>query len=95
MEKNKLFIGMVTGAVIGGLVTLIDKTTREYTREKIQDVSNKTKEIIQNPSGTLQTAKSTFDQFNDKVQSGADNAINAFEQVESTLDRLSKKRKDS
>lgn len=94
MGKNKLCIGVVVGALIGGLVTLTDQSTRAYTKRKMQDVTSKTKEAIQHPSDVIQTAKTRFNQYNDTIQNGADNAINALEQVESTLDRLSKKRKN-
>lgn len=91
MGKNKLVIGMLIGAVVGGLVTLTDKTTREYTKGKMQDASGKTKEFLQNPSAMIQHTQTTFDQFNDTFQNGANNAINAFEQVENTLDKLKRK----
>src|SRR5699024_8954913 len=91
MGKNKLVVGIVVGAVIGGLVTLTDKSTREYTKRKMQYVSTKSKEAIQNPSHMIQSAKTSFDQFNDTFQNGANNAINALEQVENTMERLSKK----
>lgn len=91
MGKNKLIIGMVSGALVGGLITLTDKTTRQYTKGKMQDASNKTKEFWHHPSEMIQTTKTTFNQFNDTFQNGADSAINAFEQVENTLDRLQKK----
>ncbi|HLQ71586.1 MAG TPA: YtxH domain-containing protein [Bacillota bacterium] len=93
MGKNKLFVGIVVGAVIGGLVTLTDKSTRDYTKGKLQYVSNKSREAIQNPSDVIRSAKTSFDQFNDTLQNGANNAINALEQVENTMERLSKKRK--
>jgi len=93
MGKNKLMTGMVVGALIGGLMTLTDRSTRTYTKRKIQDVTDKTKDVIQNPSDVIESAKIKFNQYNDAVQNGADNAINALEQVESTLDRLSNKSK--
>jgi len=93
MGKNKLFIGMAVGAVVGGLVTLFDKPTRAYTKRKVQDASNKTKAAIQNPSEMIQNVQTSFNRFNDTFQNGANNAINALEQVESTVDKFSKKRK--
>lgn len=95
MGKSKLFIGIAVGALLGGLVTLTDKSTREFTKGKMQCASTKTKDAIQNPSDTIRNAKTTFDKFNDTLQNGADNAINAMEQVENTLDKLSKKRNNN
>lgn len=91
MGKNKLMIGMLTGAIIGGLITLTDKTTRQYTKGKMQDATSKTKEFLNNPSEAIRSTQATFNQFNDTLQNGADSAVNALEQVETTLDKLSKK----
>ncbi|HLQ70669.1 MAG TPA: YtxH domain-containing protein [Bacillota bacterium] len=95
MGKNRLFIGMAAGAILGGLITLFDKPTRDYTKRKLQDASTKTKKAIQNPSEMIQSVQTTFDKYNNTFQSGADSAINALEQVENTVERLSKKRKNN
>lgn len=88
MGKRKLWTGVISGAVIGGLISLSDRETRNYTKRKLTDVQTKTSYFLKNPSEAVQNARIKFLDFNDKFVSNAENAVNALEQVEKTLDKV-------
>ncbi|OZU87733.1 hypothetical protein CIL03_15315 [Virgibacillus indicus] len=91
MGKRKLFLGVAIGAAAGGLVTLFDKETRDYTKEKFNTAKASSSYFIQNPSEAVHNVRTAFDTFNQNFASGADSAINALEQVENTLEKVANK----
>ena len=93
MGKRKLLVGMIGGAVIGGIVTLFDSETRGYAKQKLMEVKDTSSEALKNPSATIRNFQTSFDEFGQKLNYQAKNAINALEQVESTLEKVSRKNK--
>lgn len=91
MGKQKLWIGVLLGAVAGGLVSLFDKETRYYTKKQLQQAKDATGYVVQNPADVARMAKDTSNQLHEKLNSNADNAINALEQAEETWNKLRKK----
>ena len=91
MGKRKLFLGVAIGAAAGGLVTLFDKETREYTKEKFNACKSSSSYFIQNPSKAVHNVRTAFDAFNKNFASGAESTINALEQVENTLEKVTNK----
>jgi len=91
MGKRKLIIGVAAGAIIGGVVSLIDKDTRAYVKAKCNEAKDSSAYYVKNPSEAINKARNTVDSFNRSFASGADNAINALEQVGDTLEKLTKK----
>lgn len=91
MGKRKLFLGALTGAIVGGLITLFDRETRNYTKGKLSIMKSSTSYIIKNPSEAVHQFQTTFDQFNDKFTSGAESTLNALDQVQTTLAKMGNK----
>lgn len=91
MGKQKLCLGVIAGAIAGGLVALYDRETRFYTKGKLQHVKTTTNYYLKHPSEAIRNAKDTCNQFNESFAHNADNAINALEQVEDTIGKISKK----
>lgn len=91
MGKRNLLLGVFIGAILGGLVSLFDNESRQYTKRKMSYAKNRSSYYVKHPSDAIRTAKNTFDQFNKEFSSGAESAINALEQVEDTLDKFTKK----
>ncbi|PAV28101.1 hypothetical protein CIL05_18510 [Virgibacillus profundi] len=91
MGKRRLFLGVAIGAAAGGLVTLFDKDTRDYTKEKLNAAKSGSTYFIQNPSEAIHNMRNAFDKFNQNFSSGAESAINALEQVEDTLEKVTNK----
>lgn len=91
MGKRKLLIGMVAGAVAGGLVTLFDKETRVYTSGKLSGVKSGISYVTKNPSEAVHQLQETFDAISEKFTSGTESAINALDQVQQTLGKVENK----
>ncbi|UJL47294.1 YtxH domain-containing protein [Virgibacillus sp. NKC19-16] len=91
MSKRKLFLGVVTGAVVGGLVTLFDRETRHYAKNKLTTVKSGTTYMVKNPSETVHNMRVALNKLNDNLSSGSSNLMNALEQVEGSLEKVSTK----
>lgn len=91
MGKQKLYLGMLLGAVAGGLASLYDKETRSYTKQRLQQAKGTTSYYLKHPTDAIRNVQSACNQFSQKFNENADNAINALEQVEDTLDKITKK----
>lgn len=91
MGKQKLWIGVLLGAVTGGMVSLFNKETRYYTKKQLKQVKSITDFAVQNPADFVQVAKDASNHFHEKLNTNADNAINALEQAEETWKKIRKK----
>lgn len=95
MKNNKLVFGIIIGALVGGLTALFDRETRNTTKLQCMNAKKKTNYYVKHPSEAVQNARIACNQFNESFNTGADNAINALEQVEQTIDKLTNKTSDS
>lgn len=91
MGKRKLLVSITIGAAVGGVTALFDRETRDYAKEKLTAARSSSSYFMNNPSEAIHNLKNTFDQLNQTFASGTANAINALEQVESTLDKVTNK----
>ncbi|MFD1360741.1 YtxH domain-containing protein [Lentibacillus salinarum] len=91
MGKQKLCLGLLIGSIAGGLLSLLDREARNYAKGKMAIAKNGSSYYIKRPSEAVKSAKNTFDRFNTSFTKGADNAINALEQVENTLGQFTNK----
>lgn len=92
MGKRKLFIGMAAGAIAGGLAALLDKETRVYTKNKLSQAKEKSGQLVKNPSETVRDMRLAFDQLSQNVTVNIQKAVNTLDQVEQSLDKVSKKK---
>ncbi|WP_087975162.1 YtxH domain-containing protein [Oceanobacillus rekensis] len=93
MGKRKLLVSITIGAAVGGVTALFDRQTRDYARERLRAARNTSSYFMNNPSEAIHNLKNTFNQLNQTFASGTTNAINALEQVETTLDKVTNKSK--
>jgi len=91
MGRRKILLGMVVGAVAGGATALIDKDARDYAKKKLVLAKATSSYYISHPSEAVHNLKQTVDKLNHVFASGSSNAINALEQVEQTLDKVTNK----
>ncbi|MGM8363876.1 YtxH domain-containing protein [Virgibacillus sp. W0181] len=91
MGKRNLCTGLLIGAVVGGLVSLLNKDTRNYTKNKWDSTKTTASYYFSNPTEAVRNVKQSVDQLNSAVSQEAQNAINALEQVENTLAKVWKK----
>ncbi|HLR61444.1 MAG TPA: YtxH domain-containing protein [Lentibacillus sp.] len=91
MGKRKLCLGLLIGTIAGGILSLLDRDARNYAKSKMTDVKSGSSYYMKRPSEAVKGAKDAFDRFNTTFTKGADNAINALEQVEGTLEQFTNK----
>lgn len=91
MQNKKLIYGMVLGALVGGIATLLDRDTRGRTKIQYQSAKRQTNYYLKHPSEAVRNARIACNEFNEKFNSSAESAINALEQVEQTIDKLTSK----
>lgn len=67
-NENKLFTGMMVGALIGAAVSLLDKRTRQDVISSGQKVSSTIKGYIEQPSTFKTEVKKKMDEVKETVQ---------------------------
>lgn len=95
MKNNKMVIGVLVGALVGGLITLFDRDTRSTTKAQCKNAKNKTYYYLKHPSEAVKNARVACNDFNNTFNKSADSAINALEQVETTIDQLTNKKEST
>lgn len=90
MGKRNLLIGIISGALIGGAVSLFNKDTRSYVKTKCDDMKTGSSYYLKHPSEAVHKARETVDSFNRVFTDGTDNALNALEQIGDTLEKFTK-----
>lgn len=66
-RKNQLWKGMLVGAVAGGLLSLLDKDTREIVKENLQSAAKKTAYIVRNPGEITRKIKDSAERLMETV----------------------------
>lgn len=92
MGKRNLFAGVLIGAIVGGLATLFNKETRAYTKGKFVTYKEKTNQFVKHPSEAIRDTRTAFSQLNERFSYNAENVMNALEQVENTLEKVTGKK---
>lgn len=83
--------GILIGAILGGLIAMADPRVRRYTKEKASCLSEKTVDLIKNPTKTTKKIRTSFDQISEQITKGTKWAVDTLETIEGSLDSLSKK----
>lgn len=91
MGKRTLIKGIIIGAVIGGLTTLRKEEVRAYTKHKLQETKDTTVFYLKTPSEAVRNLRKSINMLSSDLTDHADQAINALEQLESTIDSFVKK----
>lgn len=90
MGKRNLYTGILVGAILGGIVSLFNTDTRNYTKNKWNETKATTSYYVSNPVEAVRQLKQSVHQVNQTVSNEAENAINALDQVETSLSKVIK-----
>lgn len=81
MGQNKLFKAVVAGAIIGGIVSMFDRATRESTVATVKTTSERVKyyaqnrdELMQMVEGKIEQAQSLYDTAQTSITKLVENA---------------------
>ncbi len=73
-KKNQFWKGILLGAIAGGVLSLLDKDTREAMKENVKRTSGKVGYIVRHPDeisekvkGTAAKLKSTFETVSEDI----------------------------
>lgn len=92
MGAKKFWTGIIAGAVVGGLVSLCNKEARLYVKEVANSTGDKALYYINNPTEAVKNIKEMAQFVDDKISENKKGAFNALEQVENTLEKVTKKK---
>ena len=94
MGKRKLMTGIIVGASIGGLISLMNEDARKYAKEKANEAVDNVQQCIKNPAETVKQVREKVETLNEAISTNASSAVNALEQVENSLNKLLPPKKD-
>ncbi|QGH33389.1 hypothetical protein GI584_04765 [Gracilibacillus salitolerans] len=91
MGKNKLIKGILTGAIVGGLITLSDRDTRSYVTRKLQVCGNKTAYYAKNPADAIHQLNLNYAKCSEQIASGLTSALHMLHQLQEVTEKIEKR----
>src|SRR5699024_5743007 len=91
MCKKTLLSSIAVGAVVGRLVSLFNKETRDYVVDKGSQAKDKDNYYINHQNETVENLKSTVINVTSMIEYNKTGALNALDQVENTVGKVFKK----
>jgi len=91
MGKRTFLSGIIVGAVIGGVVSLLNKDARNYVRDVSDQAADQVNYYVQHPSEAINNVKRTLTLVTNQIDSNTVGAMNTLDQVENTLNKVLKK----
>lgn len=88
--KRTFWSSIIAGAVAGGLLSLLNRNAREYSKNLMQQTGQTVSYFAKNPKETVQLAKGAVETVSSFVDRNSTSTLNAIEQVEKTVDRFTK-----
>ncbi|WP_407270836.1 hypothetical protein [Radiobacillus sp. PE A8.2] len=88
MDKPKFIQGIVIGAIAGGLISLLDPTTRNYVKNTAINSSITTKYYLKHPADSFRQLKECYSTWNNNVSQVTNQALTILSQVEETIERM-------
>ncbi|MEI3614204.1 YtxH domain-containing protein [Pseudogracilibacillus sp. SO30301A] len=91
MGKRTLLTGIIAGASIGGLLSLLNKDARKYAKETLSKSRDNFTYYVKNPTDAVEKIRHAALTLNNMIESNTSSAVNALEQVENSLNKVTKK----
>lgn len=88
--KRTFWTSIAAGAVVGGLLSLLNKDARHYSKTALKQTGETISHYTKNLDETVDKAKETIENLNEFVSNNSTSALNALEQVESTVNKFLK-----
>ncbi len=91
MGGRNFWTAVISGAILGGLISLSNKDAREYAKALASNTGEKVVYFANNPAEFIGNLKETAELIDEKVSQNRESAFNALEQVDKTINKFSKK----
>jgi gas vesicle protein len=85
-SSKKFWMGMLLGAIAGGAVTLLEKSTRQAVKEDFSKVSSEVAYVIKNPNEFIEDLKETANKVRITVEQVTEDVAFITEKVEEIKD---------
>ncbi|WP_222599239.1 hypothetical protein [Aquibacillus kalidii] len=90
LKNNKLVQGMALGALVGGLLALLDRDTRNDVWNKVKTTQASTRYYAKNPSEGFQSLREGYINISSNISNGVTGALDILAKIQETLDSVSK-----
>lgn len=90
MGKRRLCAGLMLGAAVGALITLLNDETRDYVKHSAGKVYDNANYYLNNPSVGVSKVKHSVVSLNEAISNNTDSAMNALNQIENSLNKFLK-----
>lgn len=88
MGQNKLWKGILIGAVVGGVVALVDKDTRTLVGEKTRSAGTKCQGYVKHPSEAIHNLRVSYESFSSQINKGVEDLLELLQKAESMLNTV-------
>ncbi|MFC4401528.1 YtxH domain-containing protein [Gracilibacillus xinjiangensis] len=82
MGKKLLLKGIITGAAVGGLLTLFDRDTRNFVNRKCLQSKENISYFVKNPADFVHQINSTYQKCSSQLTNGLSQAMDIMQQLE-------------
>lgn len=96
MNTTNLYTGAILGAVAGGALALLDKTTRQKLGNRLKGASGAFQRYKDQPSEAVRDFRESYEKIADDVSKKTEDALNLLTNIQETVEMIDNlTRKDS
>lgn len=87
MGKRRIISHIVIGAIVGAVISLFNKETRTYAKDKITVLKDQINDVKEHPDKAVRTLRTAVEKVNHSLASSAENVLQTLDKVEDKLDK--------
>ncbi|GAB2534579.1 hypothetical protein [Gracilibacillus alcaliphilus] len=94
MSKEKIIKGMIAGAIVGGLLTLTNRETRNYVKQGLQQCGNRVSFYMHHPTEAIHQLNVQYDYYSKQVSSSLTAVLEILNQLQDATNKLTERDQD-
>ncbi|SFM45933.1 hypothetical protein SAMN04487943_11956 [Gracilibacillus orientalis] len=91
MGKERLIKGILTGAIVGGLITLSNRDTRSYVTSRLEICGNRAAYYAKHPADTIHLLNVNYTKCSEQLALGLTSALNMLHQLQELTEKVDKR----